>query len=157
MPIQELETRSLGKSLFVRRERGVWEQLRRQKGLLADAQELLSVRSAEVEDLRLRCVDLKAEVAMAKEQSAPLVAKIKELEEERDSLKSRAQEATASAKATAGQLGAEQSEHQLTKVALAEATKAAEASRVEALDWKKKAEGKFCRAVPLVPFALVCV
>ena len=140
---QELETRSLGKSLFLRRERGVWEQLRRQKGLLADAQELLSVRSAEVEDLRLRCVDLKAEVAMAKEQSAPLVAKIKELEEERDSLKSRAQEATASAEATARQLGAEQSEHQLTKVTLAEATKAAEASRVEALAWKNKAEGKF--------------
>ena len=76
--------------MFLRRERGVWEQLQRQKGLLADAQELLSVRSAEVEDLRLRCVDLKAEVAMAKEQSAPLVAKIKELEEEQDSLKSRA-------------------------------------------------------------------
>ena len=72
-----------------------------------------------------------------------LVAKIKELEEERDSLKSWAQEATASAKATAGQLGAEQSEHQLTKVALAEATKATEASRVEALAWKNKAEGKF--------------
>ena len=85
---QELETRSLRKSLFLQRERGVWEQLRRQKGLLADAQELLSVWSAEVEDLRLRCVDLKAKVAMAKEQSAPLVAKIKELEEERDSLKS---------------------------------------------------------------------
>ncbi|XP_066333861.1 uncharacterized protein [Miscanthus floridulus] len=77
---------------------------------------------------------------MAKEQSAPLVAKIKELEEERDSFRSQAQEATASAKATTGQLGAEQSEHQLTKVALAEATKAAEASRVEALDWKKKAK-----------------
>ncbi|XP_066361524.1 uncharacterized protein [Miscanthus floridulus] len=81
-----------------------------------------------------------AEVATAKEQSAPLVAKIKELEEEQDSFRSQAQEATASAKATAGQLGAEQSEHRLTKVALAEATKAAEASRVEALDWKKKAE-----------------
>ena len=34
----------------------------------------------------------------------------------------------ASAKVTAGQLGAEQSEHQLTKVAFVEATKAAEAS-----------------------------
>ena len=102
------------------------------------------MRSAEVEDLHLRCVDLKAEVAMAKEQSAPLVAKIKELEEERDSLKSRAQEAMASAKVTAGQLGIEQSEHRLMKVALAEATKAAEASRVEALAWKNKAEGKFC-------------
>ena len=88
--------------MFLRREMGVWEQLRWQKGLLADAQELLSVRSAEVEDLRLHYVDLKAEVAMAKEQFAPLVAKIKELEEERDSLKSRAQEAMASAKVTPG-------------------------------------------------------
>ena len=72
-----------------------------------------------------------------------MAAKIKELEEERDFFRSRAQEATASAKVTAGELGAEQSEHQLTKVALAEATRAAEASRVEALDWKSKAEGKF--------------
>ena len=130
--------------MFLRRERDVWDQLRRQKGLLADAQGLLSARSVEVEDLRLRCADIQAELATAKEQSAPLVAKIKELEEERDTFRSRAQEATASAKAIAGQLGAEQSEHQLTKVALAEATKAAEASRVEALDWKSKAEGKFC-------------
>ena len=129
--------------MFLRNERDIWDQLRRQKGLLADAQGLLSAQSAEVEDLRLRCADLQAELATAKEQSAPLVAKIKELEEERDSFRSRAQEATASAKAIAGQLGAEQSEHQLTKVALAEATRAAEASRVEALDWKSKAEGKF--------------
>ncbi|XP_066380358.1 uncharacterized protein [Miscanthus floridulus] len=91
-----------------------------------------------------------AELVTAKGQAAPLVAKIKELEEERDSFRSRAQEATASAKATAGQLGAEQSEHQATKVALAEATKAAEASRVEVLAWKNKAEGKFRWTVFLV-------
>ena len=129
--------------MFLRNERDIWDQLRRQKGLLADAQGLLSARSAEVEDLRLRCADIQAELATAKEQSAPLVEKIKELEEERDSFRSRAQEVTASAKAIAGQLGAEQSEHQLTKVTLAEATRAVEASRVEALDWKSKAEGKF--------------
>ena len=101
---------------------------RSQKPLLTDAQGLLSARSAEVEDLRLRCANIQAELATAKEQSAPLVAKIKELEEERDAFRSRAQEATASAKSTAEQLGVEQGEHQLTKVALAEATKAAEAS-----------------------------
>ena len=120
--------------MFLRKERDIWDQLWRQKGLLADAQGLLSAWSVEVEDLRLRCADLQAELATAKEQSAPLVAKIKELEEELDSFRSQAQETTASAKATAGQLGAEQNKHQLTKVALAEATKAAEASRVEALD-----------------------
>ena len=129
--------------MFLRQERDIWDQLRRQKGLLADAQGLLSARSAEVEDLRLRCADIQAELAAAKEQSAPLVAKIKELEEERDSFRLWAQEATASAKETAGQLGVEQSEHQATKVALAEATKAAEASRVEVSAWKSKAEGKF--------------
>jgi len=36
----------------------------------------------EVEDLRLRCADMKAEVAMAREHAIPLVARIKELEEE---------------------------------------------------------------------------
>ena len=50
--------------------------------MLANANELLSVRSTEVEDLRLRCADMKAEAAMAREQAAPLVAWIKELEEE---------------------------------------------------------------------------
>ena len=62
---QELETRSLEKSVFLQRERGIWDQLQRQKGLLADANELLSARSAEVEDLRLRCADAKVEAATA--------------------------------------------------------------------------------------------
>ena len=35
-----------------------------------------------MEDLRLCCADLKVEAAMAREQAAPLVARIKELEEE---------------------------------------------------------------------------
>ena len=50
--------------------------------MLAGANELLSARSTEVEDLRLRCADMKAEAAMAREQAAPLAAQIKELEEE---------------------------------------------------------------------------
>ena len=35
-----------------------------------------------MEDLHLRCADMKAEAAMAWEQAAPLAARIKELEEE---------------------------------------------------------------------------
>ena len=50
--------------------------------MLPDANELLSARSVEVEDLCLRCADMKAEAAMAQEQVAPLVARVKELEEE---------------------------------------------------------------------------
>jgi predicted AAA+ superfamily ATPase len=67
---QELEARSLRKSLFLRRERDVWDQLRQQKDLLANANKLLSARSAEVEDHRLHCADMKAEAATAREQAA---------------------------------------------------------------------------------------
>ena len=66
------------------------------------------MRSAEVEDLRLGCADMKVEAATTREQAAPLSARIEELEEltrvagERDTFRSRAKEATASTKATAG-------------------------------------------------------
>jgi len=76
LPTQELEARSLGKSLFLRQERDVWDQLGQQKDLLASANELLSARSVEVEDLHLRCVDMKAEAAMVWEQAAPLAARV---------------------------------------------------------------------------------
>ncbi|XP_066351698.1 uncharacterized protein [Miscanthus floridulus] len=101
--LKELETWSLGKSVFLRWERDVWDQLQWQKVLLASANELLSAWSAEVEDLHLRCADAKAEAAMA-------------------------------------QLGTEQGAHQLTKGALDEALKAAEASQTEAVVWRGKAE-----------------
>ncbi|XP_066361196.1 uncharacterized protein [Miscanthus floridulus] len=88
------------------------DQLRHQKDLLTGANELLLAWSVEVEDLCLRCADMKAEAATAWEQAAPLVARIKELEE-------------------------------LTQVAKLEkeASRAAEASRVEVQSWKEKAEG----------------
>ena len=80
-----------------------------------------------------------------------MAARIKELEEEltrvageRDTFRSRAEQVEISAKAVAGQLGAEQGTHLLTKGALAEALKVAEASRVEALAWKEKPEGESC-------------
>ncbi|XP_066385068.1 uncharacterized protein [Miscanthus floridulus] len=98
---------------------------------------LLSARSAEVEDLCLRCADIEAEVATAREQAAPLAAWIKELEEkltrvagERDTFRSQAEQGAASAKAIAGQLGAEQGAHLLTKGLKKEASRAAEASVV---------------------------
>ncbi|XP_066342313.1 uncharacterized protein [Miscanthus floridulus] len=143
----ELETRSLGKLVFLHRERDVWDQLHRQKGLLAGANELLSAWSAEVEDLRLRCADAKVEAAMAPEQLTPLAVRVKELEEELtcaasdwDAFRARAVEATALATALAGQLGAEQNAHQLTKGALDEALAAAEASRTKAVVWRGVAE-----------------
>ena len=62
--------------MFLQRERDIWDQLRQQNELLANANGLLSARSAEVEDLRLHCADLKVEAAMAQEQAAPLAARI---------------------------------------------------------------------------------
>ena len=147
---QELETRSLGKSVFLRRERGVWDQLQRQEGLLAGANELLSARSTEVEDLRLRCADAKVEAATAQTQLAPLAARVKELEEEltravsdRDAFRGRATDAMASAAALVGQLGAERRAHQLTKGALDEALAVAEASQTKAVVWRGTVEGEF--------------
>ena len=65
-----------------------------------------------MENLRLCCADAKVKAATAREQVAPLAARVKELEEElawvagdRDAFRSRAREATASVKALAGQLG----------------------------------------------------
>ena len=104
-----------------------------------------------MEDLRLCCADMKVEAATAREQVTPLSARVEELEEEltrvageRETFRSWAEEATASAKAITGQLGAEQGTHLLTKGALEEALKVAEASRVEVLAWKKKCEGESC-------------
>ncbi|XP_066392844.1 uncharacterized protein [Miscanthus floridulus] len=115
--VRELETRSLGKSVFLRWERDVWDQLQRQKGLLANANELLSTRSAE---------ELAEELTRAVS--------------DRDAFRGQAVEATASAVAHAGQLGAEQRAHQLMKGALDEALAAAEASRTKAVIWRGTVE-----------------
>ncbi|XP_066323683.1 uncharacterized protein [Miscanthus floridulus] len=131
---QPVPTPGEGSSALAR-ERDVWDQLQQQKGLLAGANELLSAWSAEVEDLHLRCADAKVKAATAQEQLAPLVARVKELEEEltraandRDAFRARAVEATASATTLAGQLGAEQNVHRLAKESEAEVTRVVEAS-----------------------------
>ena len=103
-----------------------------------------------MEDLRLCCTDAKVEAAAVQAQLAPLAARVKELEEEltcavsdRDAFRSRAEEVTASGKALAGQLGAEESAHQLRKGALNEALAAVEASQIEAVVLKGAIEGEF--------------
>ena len=53
--------------MFLRWERDIWDQLQRQKDLLARANELLSVQSTKVEDLCLHSADMKAVVAAAQE------------------------------------------------------------------------------------------
>ena len=95
------------------------------------------------------------------------MARVKELEEElirvageRDAFRSRAGEATTLSKVLAGQLGAEQSAHQLTKGTLDEALMVAEASQTEAMIWRGNVEGesrslcliRFSRCWPLTPW-----
>ena len=79
-----------------------------------------------------------------------MAARVKELEEEltriagdRDAFRSWAEEATTSGKVLAGQLGVEQSAHQLMKGALDEALAAAKALQTEAVVWRGTVEGKF--------------
>ncbi|XP_066311321.1 uncharacterized protein [Miscanthus floridulus] len=90
--------------------------------------------------LRESARETKVEAAAAQTQLAPLAAWVKELEEElthavsdRDAFRSRAEEATASGKALAEQLGAEESAHRLTTDALNEALAIVEASQIEAM------------------------
>jgi hypothetical protein len=61
---------STAKSLFIRRESDVWGSLRSQKVMLAEANERLAQRSADVVDLRLLCDELKSEVATARAEAA---------------------------------------------------------------------------------------
>ena len=103
-----------------------------------------------MEDLCLRCADVKVEAAAVQAQLAPLAARVKELEEEltravsdRDAFRSRVEEATALGEALAGKLGAEESAHRLTKGALNEALAAVEASQIEAVVLKGAIEGEF--------------
>jgi hypothetical protein len=51
---------STAKSLFLRRESGVWDSLRSQRAVLTEANERLAQQSAEVVDLRLLCNELKS-------------------------------------------------------------------------------------------------
>ena len=61
---------STAKSLFIRRESGVWDSLRSQRAALAEANERLAQRSAEVADLRLLRDELKSEVAAVQAEAA---------------------------------------------------------------------------------------
>jgi small-conductance mechanosensitive channel len=69
-PFQELADMSTAKSLFIRRESGVWESLRSQWAALTEANECLAQQSVEAVDLRLLCEELKSEAAAAQTEAA---------------------------------------------------------------------------------------
>ncbi|XP_066311392.1 uncharacterized protein [Miscanthus floridulus] len=138
--VEELKARSLGRSVFLRRERDVWDQLQRQKDLLARANELLSVRSAEVEDLRLCGTDMDAAAVAAQEQVAPLAARVKELEEELTHMAELEGEASRVAEASRVKVQRLKEKAEASWVEAQRWKEKAEASRVEARHWEEKAE-----------------
>jgi hypothetical protein len=112
---------STAKSLFIHRESDVWESLRSQRAALAEANERLAQRSAEVVDLRLlhdglkseavaawtEAASARAEALSAREQVASQAEEMRQRQQaigERDQSRSQAAEAMSRAEALRGQL-----------------------------------------------------
>jgi chromosome segregation ATPase len=100
---QELKERSRRKSLFIHHESGVWAALLCQRALVEEANQRLSKKSAEADELHVVTTTLKEEAAQARdtaakaledaakareeaakarEDLAPLLSRVKELEED---------------------------------------------------------------------------
>jgi hypothetical protein len=75
---------SISKSIFLRREQGVWEALQRHRTALLQSNEQLAQRSAEVADLTSRCMGLKEEGASDHEEARRLRAEFLGLKVEVD-------------------------------------------------------------------------
>ena len=102
---------STAKSLFIRRESGVWDSLWSQRAALAEANERLAQRCTEVADLRLLRDELKSEVAAAWAEAALARTEMQQRQlelghviGEQDQSRSQAVEAVGRAEALRGQL-----------------------------------------------------
>jgi chromosome segregation ATPase len=97
---------STTKSLFIRRESGVWGSLWSQKAALAEANERLAQLSTEVADLRLLRDELKSEAAAASARTELLQRQLElgQVIGEWDQSRSQAAEAVGRAEALRGQL-----------------------------------------------------
>jgi chromosome segregation ATPase len=102
---------STAKSLFIRRESGVWDSLRSQRAALAEANERLAQWSTKVADLRLLRDELKSKVAVARAEAALARTEMQQRQlelgqviGERDQSRSQAAEAVGRAEALRGQL-----------------------------------------------------
>lgn len=148
---------STAKSMFIRRESGVWGSLRSQKAKLAEANERLAQRSIEVADLRLLCDELKSEVAVAQAEVALARTEIQQRQlelgqviGERDQSRSQAAEAVGRAEALRGLLA--EATEQLAEASaragtlaedLAVAVGSAQSAQAVASQERARAEGMF--------------
>jgi hypothetical protein len=67
---QQLKERSCRKSLFICHESGVWAALLRQRALVEEANQRLSKKSAEADELRVVITTLKEEAGQAQDTAA---------------------------------------------------------------------------------------
>jgi chromosome segregation ATPase len=148
---------STAKSLFIRRESGVWGSLRSQRAALAEANERLAQRSTEVADLRLLHDELKSEVAAARAEAALARTEMQQRQlelgqviGERDQSRSQVAEAVGWAEALRGQLA--QATEQLAEASaragtlaedMAVAVGSAQSAQVVASQERARAEGMF--------------
>jgi chromosome segregation ATPase len=107
----ELAEVSTAKSLFIRRETGIWASLQLQKAALVEANARLAQRSSEVADLRLLYDELKLEAAAARAEAALARTEMQQRQlelgqviGERDQSRSQAADAAGRAEALRGQL-----------------------------------------------------
>jgi hypothetical protein len=148
---------STAKSLFIRRESGVWGSLWSQRVALAEANERLAQRSTEVADLRLLRDELKLEVAAARAEAALARTEMQQRQlelgqviSEWDQSRSQAAEAVGRAEALRGQLA--EAMEQLAEASaraetlaegLAVAVGSAQSAQVVASQEHARAEGMF--------------
>jgi hypothetical protein len=74
-PFHELRGRSQAKAELLCQKEGLRVQLNQQRESLAGANRLLAERSAEMADLRVCCIDLKVELAVAQGEVTSLAEK----------------------------------------------------------------------------------
>jgi hypothetical protein len=136
--------------LFIRRESGIWGSLRSQRVALAEANERLAQRSANVADLRLLHDELKAKAAAARAEAtlAWTEAQQWQLElgqviGERDQSRSQAAEAVGRAEALGGQLAEVSAWAGALAEDLAVAIGSAQSAQVVASEQRDRAEGTF--------------
>jgi chromosome segregation ATPase len=128
---------SAAKSSFIRREADVWGSLWSLRTTLARTTERLSQRSAKVADLRLLCVDLRAEASVARAEAQRQQLQLDQVIGERDQSRGRAAEAESRAEALGVQL-AEASARAgalAADLAVAQAASSEQRARAEGVSW----------------------
>jgi hypothetical protein len=134
---------STAKSLFIRRESGIWGSLRSQRVAFAKANERLAQQSTEVADLRLLCDDLKLEAAAAWAEAQQRQLELGQVIGERDRSWSQAAKAVGQAEALEGQLAKVSARAGALAEDLAVAAGSAQSAQVVASKERARAEGMF--------------